>query len=103
MRTLPERLRAVYTSYTEDALATDEAAELFEKLDALHQPAYAALPDGKTFWCTCGKHDCPTAALLHPAPNPVPELAATPANSCGHCGAWLPTGTMRCNHCGRRT
>jgi len=100
MSTLPERLRAVYTSYTEDALATDDAADMLEKLDAYIESERRLYSASELDPPPCLAE---IYAILHPDPNPVPELAATPANSCGHCGAWLPTGTMRCNHCGMRT
>jgi hypothetical protein len=96
MRTLPERLRAVYTSYTEDALATDEAAELFEKLDAY-------IESERRLYSASELDPPPCLAEIHAILHPVPAPTATPHDSCHHCGAWLPTGTMRCNHCGRRT
>jgi hypothetical protein len=52
--------------HDDNEAAIDAAADLLDAIDALHQPSYAAFPDGTKFYCTCGKYDCRTARLLHP-------------------------------------
>ena len=45
------------------------AADLLDAIDALHQPQYRELGAGVVrLVCSCGARDCPTARLLHPAP-----------------------------------